>query len=568
MGQFLLIAIATFASEDLTCIATGALIAAGKIGFFPGVLACVFGIYAGDLLLYFAGRLIGRPMLRWKPLRRILTVEKLDRASAWLAERGAGVVIFSRFTPGLRLPTYVAAGLLKTRFWTFSSYFLLAAILWTPVLVGAAAVLGKSLPHLAFVGPVFLLAGGPLRKLRPAWRTRRRALGWFRRKTRWEFWPPWLAYIPVLPYLLYLGIRHRSLTLFTAANPGIPSGGFVGESKSAILSHLAAVPDFVLLSGDAPANARFGAVKEFLAIRGLSYPVVLKPDVGERGAGVVIARNDGDVARYFRTAEGDTIAQKYAPGLEFGIFYYRYPGQSRGRIFSITGKRFPSVVGDGSSTIAELVLRDERAVCLAGLYLGRLRRAADEAPAAGEVVALAELGSHCRGAIFLNGSHLETEALRSAVDAVARAHPGFFFGRFDVRSPSIRDFQAGRFQVLELNGVSAEATHIYDPSVSLREAYRVLFLQWRIAFAIGAVNRDAGHPPMTLREFLALLAKRFRVGNGRPAPGPSVSSPACATSGISLPADAALAAPDEPHQMLGIGRANLLLDPAERNLQS
>ena len=124
MGQLILIALATFVSEDLTCIATGALIASGMLGFLPGVLACVAGIFFGDLLLYFAGRLLGRPIVRWKPLRKILSEQKLDLASNWLAERGASVVILSRFTPGLRLPTYVAAGVLKTRFWTFAAYFL------------------------------------------------------------------------------------------------------------------------------------------------------------------------------------------------------------------------------------------------------------------------------------------------------------------------------------------------------------------------------------------------------------------------------------------------------------
>ena len=173
MTQFVLIAAATFLSEDLTCIATGALIAAGKMRFLPGALACVAGIYFGDLLLYFAGRLIGRPILRWKPLRALLTGEKLDAASLWLEQRGAGVVILSRFTPGLRLPTYVAAGLLKTRFWTFSLHFLVAALLWTPALVGAAALLGKSLPHLSFAGPAVLLVAVPLRMLRPNWQRRR-----------------------------------------------------------------------------------------------------------------------------------------------------------------------------------------------------------------------------------------------------------------------------------------------------------------------------------------------------------------------------------------------------------
>ena len=164
-----------------------------------GVLACIVGIYVGDLLLYFAGRWIGRPIVRWKPLRKMLTPQKLDRASEWLSERGALVVILSRFTPGLRLPTYVAAGLLKTHFWTFACYFLVAATLWTPVLVGAAALLGKSLPHLAFLGPALLLLAAPFRKIlsaRPLWHTWRRAIGWIRRKTRWEFWPAWLAYSP------------------------------------------------------------------------------------------------------------------------------------------------------------------------------------------------------------------------------------------------------------------------------------------------------------------------------------------------------------------------------------
>jgi len=503
MGQFLLIALATFASEDLTCIATGGLIAAGKIGFVPGVLACLGGIFFGDLLLYFAGRLVGRPILHWRPVRRLLTDEKLDRASAWLARQGAGVVIVSRFTPGLRLPTYVAAGLLKTRFWTFAAYFLLAAALWTPVLVGAAAILGTHLPHAAFLGPAVLLVAVPWRRFQssqPYWHIWRRALGWLRRKTRWEFWPPWLAYLPVVPYILYLGVKHRSLTLFTAANPGIPSGGFVGESKSAILSNLNRVPAFRLIPASLPLEER---LREAQALPG--FPVVLKPDVGERGTGVLIARSEHQVRRYLETASSDTIAQTYVGGLEFGVFYYRYPCELEGRIFSITEKRFPEVIGDGQSTVADLVLRDDRAVCLANIYLARF---GDEIPAAGDRVRLVELGSHCRGAIFLDGARMETAELRSAIDAVAKSHPGFFFGRFDVRTPSVADLQAGRFAVLELNGVSAEATHVYDPAVSLLEAYGVMFRQWRMAFEIGDLNRRTGDEPMRLREFVRLLGSQ------------------------------------------------------------
>ena len=44
------------------------------------------------------------------------------------------------------------------------------------------------------------------------------------------------------------------------------------------------------------------------------------------------------------------------------------------------------------------------------------------------------------------------------------------------------------FHVIELNGVSAEAT-ITDPSVNILAAYRVLYRQWRIAFEIRRESR-------------------------------------------------------------------------------
>jgi hypothetical protein len=282
------------------------------------------------------------------------------------------------------------------------------------------------------------------------------------------------------------------LTVFTAANPGIPSGGFVGESKSAILSCLPHVPEFrVVQSGETTEVAEF--------------PVVLKPDVGERGVGVLIARTPEEVHRYLAAARIPTIVQKYVGGLEFGVFYIRRPGEATGRIFSITEKRFPEVLGDGRSTLRDLVLRDPRAARIADAYL---KRGADRVPAAGERVRLVEIGSHCRGAIFFDGSRYETPELRSAVDADAQCYRGFYFGRFDLRTPSLADFQAGRFSVLELNGVSAEATHIYDPKISVWEAYRVLFRQWRLAFEIGAANRKAGARPLTLTEFAGIVRPR------------------------------------------------------------
>jgi hypothetical protein len=56
--------------------------------------------------------------------------------------------------------------------------------------------------------------------------------------------------------------------------------------------------------------------------------------------------------------------------------------------------------------------------------------------------------------------------------------------------------RAGRnLKVIELNGVTSEATSIYDPRNSVLAAWRVLFAQWRIAFEIGAQNRKRGARP-------------------------------------------------------------------------
>src|SRR5207247_4881089 len=116
---------------------------------------------------------------------------------------------------------------------------------------------------------------------------RRMFVGFVRRKVRWEFWPAWAAYIPVAPYLIYLACKHRSPTLFTATNPGMPSGGFIGESKSQILGHLSraegAVAVFELIPGSLGRGARTRKAAELLERNNLDCPLVLKPDVGERG---------------------------------------------------------------------------------------------------------------------------------------------------------------------------------------------------------------------------------------------------------------------------------------------
>jgi hypothetical protein len=226
---------------------------------------------------------------------------------------------------------------------------------------------------------------------------------------------------------------------------------------------------------------------------------------------------------YLSRANGDTIIQEYAPGLEFGVFYYRYPEYERGRIFSVTEKQFPAVCGDGVSTLETLILKDERAVCMARTYFEVNAERCDDVPAAGETVRLVELGSHCRGALFLDGAWIKTDELEKVIDDLCRGFEGFYFGRFDIRVPTIEDFRRGEnFKVVELNGVTSEATHIYDPRNVLLSAYRTLFEQWRTAFRVGSENRARGFEPPPLRSLARSVFQSIGGSNSRRAAGQNV----------------------------------------------
>jgi hypothetical protein len=260
---------------------------------------------------------------------------------------------------------------------------------------------------------------------------------------------------------------------------------------------------------------RIDAVKDFVRREELTFPIVLKPDAGQRGSGVSIVHCNQDMRDYFALASYPVIVQEYVGGLEFGIFYYRVPGEENGRIFSITEKLFPEVVGDGERTLEELILSDDRAVCMADFYCRQNSAQVSRVLAHGEHVQLVELGTHCRGAIFRDGSHAITPALERTVDNIARSSEGFYFGRFDIRVPSFEDLKAGRnLRVLELNGVTSEATNIYDPQNTLLDAYKALFRQWRIAFEIGKRNRALGTEPASPHHLLRAVLQYRRISKG------------------------------------------------------
>lgn len=322
-----------------------------------------------------------------------------------------------------------------------------------------------------------------------------------------ETLPEFLFYTPVVIWCLLLSIWYRSASLPTLANTAFPDGGLLAQPKSDILRKMgplgrAATAHFTTFdvdeSLDAAANTKIATAA--MAEADVSFPVVAKPNVGRNGIGVEKLDDVAALETYIAAYPDNTrmILQEFSPFIgEAGVFYVRHPGEDQGHITSLTLKFFPSVTGDGRTSLRELIKADPRAGQLTHFYFPRFKERLDEVPAKGEEISLVFTGNHRRGAIFRDGGSHVTEAMTRKFDEISKEIDGFWFGRYDVRYRDLEALKRGEdFTIMELNGAGAEAIHIYDADMTLRGAYRALFAQYRTAFEIGDIIRRRGHRPI------------------------------------------------------------------------
>lgn len=347
--------------------------------------------------------------------------------------------------------------------------------------------------------------------------------------SRFEFWPAWAFYAPVWLWIAFLMMRHRGIRLPLIANPGFPAGGLVGEKKGQLFARLTGpqrslLPNYIVVerAGES-VDFQWPLIRASIDLAGLSYPLVAKPDIGCRGAGVQPIQNDTELRCYveaFPKGAMFLLQRMVKAEGEAGVFYVREPGAAHGKIISLTLKYFPHVAGDGRSTLKELILADPRAGQVPHLYLGRFRRELDDVLPVGEIKRLVFSGSHSKGAIFRNGNDYITEAMRARFDFIADGIEGFHFGRFDVRFDDFEAFRRGKdFAIIEYNGAGAEVTHIWDSRTHLLDAWRDLRKQFTLLFRIGAANRKRGARPESWRTFFRAWRREKHLVSCYPATG-------------------------------------------------
>lgn len=526
-------------------------VATGRLDFGVGVVGMLAGQSAGALAARGRGRAVRGPVVGSG-----INARGVEEWRCAIAERPVRTALAARFVPGAFEAAWRGLGALGSRARSEPGaplradarlLFVLgsaaAALLWSAyALVSAEVAYSLVVPPLvdelgwagfsAAAGVVLLTPGvTSLLVTGTGRRVLRMRLG---RAARREFWPALALYLPLVPHILRLSIRHRGVLVFTACNPGIPSGGgVIGESKKAILDAMPdeAVLPAVLIPPDADPARRARLALEAIRDRADlgSWPVVLKPDSGYRGFAVRLARGERDVREYLERMTAPALVQRYHPGpCECGVLWARRvaPGGDRGDmtgfIFSVCRKDFPLLIGDGRRTLEDLIWSHPRFRFQAGVFLERWARERRRVPGAGERVRLAEAGNHCQGTLFRDGADLITPALERRIDAIARRFgarrdgPGLLdIGRFDLRYESDELLRAGRgFAVIELNGTTGESTNIYDPDRSALWAYGVLARQWTLMYELGAKRREAGGRPATLGELIAQARHHFAARSG------------------------------------------------------
>ena len=311
----------------------------------------------------------------------------------------------------------------------------------------------------------------------------------FIKLTQWEHWPTFMFYVPLIPYYLFSALKARRLIFFLTINPAIRYSGNGTESKFTTLSlvPLQYRPKTILIKPDID----FLILETKLKKAQITYPLIAKPDIGFRGYLVKKIDSPEILKDYLSKNKIDILLQEYIDlKNECGILYHRVPGETKGKITSLTLKKFLTTKGDGRTKLSALIKSDKRAKLYYNLLENIHGNAMDKIPKKDEIIKLTVIGNHSKGTQFINGNDLITKELELMFDSISNNIKGWNYGRLDIKYDSFDKLLKGEsFKILEINGIISEPTHIYDPSnASYLDALKSIKQHWKIMNRIAIVN--------------------------------------------------------------------------------
>lgn len=305
-------------------------------------------------------------------------------------------------------------------------------------------------------------------------------------------------------------LKSRSAWFFSTSNPKLSFGGFEGESKKEMYDLLpkSYYPKTVYINP----GETFQNVLEKIIVNSLSYPFIVKPNVGMEGILFRKIENKQHLETYHTIMPADYLLQEFVDfPLEIGLFYFRYPQNNSGKITGFFSKKFPVITGNGVSTIKEILENEQPEITeeLSKLDEKQLTKVLEK----NQIFNLSFIGNRYHGVTFHDLSQFIDESLLKLFDKISMSSQ-FYYGRYDIKCSSVEDLKNGiNFSILEFNGAGSIPNHIYTGEFTHVEAYKEIMKHWKALYEISSYNHQSGIKYWSLAKgarYLFNAKKHFR----------------------------------------------------------
>lgn len=135
--------------EEIIISALGMLWSRGRIGFGEALAAALLGLLPANAGMVFLGRRFGTGLRAWPPFARAFRSPMVAAALEALRGRGAWFMLVTRFTPLVRGPVYLAAGLSGMSLRRFVLLDAAAALVHVPCLLWLGERVGRGAASMA-----------------------------------------------------------------------------------------------------------------------------------------------------------------------------------------------------------------------------------------------------------------------------------------------------------------------------------------------------------------------------------------------------------------------------------
>jgi hypothetical protein len=308
-------------------------------------------------------------------------------------------------------------------------------------------------------------------------------------------------------------IRSGAVWFFTPSNPKLTFGGMEGEPKREM--HDLLPKELIPATVNVLPADNFDLVRKKLQENKISFPLIVKPEVG--GQGILFRKLDTEeqLQNYHAKVPVEYIIQQLVTyPMEVSVFHYRFPDKPGGVVTGFLHKIPLQVTGDGKQTVQQLIMEHPKAYKREAELRIKHESNYNKVLQPGEKYMLSYAANHNRGAQFINLHDQIDDRLVSIFDRISMQVDDFFYGRYDIMCTSVEDLKQGKnFCILEYNGCGAEPNHFYDTGYTLVGAYKEILKHWKVLYKISRINYKKGIKYWPLAEglnFLKATKKHYR----------------------------------------------------------